>query len=411
MNSLKPETCKTMNTKIKGRDEIKLPQGYQAGGIRAGLKNRDVKDMTLIVSDVPAAVAGVFTTNQVCAAPVKFCREQLKGQTARAIIVNSGNANACTGARGMADTKRMAQVAAESLGMDVATVFVCSTGSIGVPLPMDLIEAGIRTLATSLSPKGGRDAAEGIMTTDNHPKHWTVPVRVDGKDVIVAGIAKGAGMIEPNMATMLSFILTDAVVDAQALQRALTVAVNRGFNRITVDGDQSTNDTVLLMANGVAGNRPLDEHHPDWTAFQEALNEVSLQLALKIVDDGEGAEKLITVRVKGARSDEDADIAARAVANSFLVKTSWAGAYPNWGRIMDCLGYSRARVVEDKVDIWYDDLQAASGGMVADRPPDELRKIILKPRFTITVDLNIGSGEAVVYTCEITEDYVRINVT
>lgn len=397
--------------KLKGRDEIKLPQGFQAGGIRAGIKNRDVKDMTLIVSDVPAAIAGVFTTNQVCAAPVKFCREQLKGRAARAIIVNSGNANACTGARGMDDTKRMAQVTADSIGVDVATVFVCSTGSIGVPLPMDVIEAGIRTLSTSVSPKGGRDAAEGIMTTDNHPKHWTVHIQVDGKDVTVAGIAKGAGMIEPNMATMLSFILTDAAVDAQALQRALTVAVNQGFNRITVDGDQSTNDTVLLMANGVAGNHPLDEKHPDWAAFQEALNEIALQLALKIVDDGEGAEKLITVRVKGARSDDEADLAARAIANSFLVKTSWAGAYPNWGRIMDCIGYSRAQVIEDRVDIWYDDLQAASGGIVTGRSLDDLRKIIQKPRFTITVDLHIGPGEAVVYTCEITEEYVRINVT
>lgn len=401
-----------MDTTWQGTDELILPIGFQAAGIRAGIKKSESKDLALIVSDTPATVAGVFTTNQVTAAPVKWCRTQLMGRCARAIVANSGNANACTGEAGLQDTRRMAETAAHTLGVPVEHVFVCSTGHIGARLPMEVIEPGIRQAAKVLSTDGGPAAAEAIMTTDVWIKHWTVRITVDGRPVIVSGMAKGAGMIEPNMATMLAFCMTDAAIAPDALQCALNEAVDQSFNRITVDGDQSTNDTVLLLANGAAGNeRPLTEAHPDWPAFTTALNETALQLALKIVDDGEGATKRITIMVEGAVSDEDADRAARAVANSFLVKTSWAGMFPNWGRVMDAIGYSRATVREDHVDIWYDRHQAAQKGLATGVSLETLKQVIAQREFTIRINLNIGEGRAVVYTCEITEEYVRINVT
>ncbi len=401
-----------MKSELLGTDEILLPSGFRAAGIHAGIKKREARDMALLVSDTPAVVAGVFTTNQVNAAPVKWCRARLPSREARAVIVNSGNANACTGAAGLADARRMAQVTAESLEVSEETVFVCSTGHIGARLPMDIVEPGIRETVKRLSRDGGRAAAQAIMTTDIRVKHWTVKIKVDGKPVIVSGIAKGAGMIEPNMATMLAFLMTDAVVDADALQKALAEAVNQSFNRITVDGDQSTNDTVLLFANGQAGHTSaLDAQHPAWADFVAALNEVSLQLALKIVEDGEGANKRVTILVDGADNDEEADKAARAIANSFLVKTSWAGVYPNWGRVMDAIGYSKARVDEDKVDIWYDAHQATRNGLATETPLATLKSVIEQQAFTIRVNLNLGAGRAVVYTCEITEEYVHINVT
>lgn len=401
------------HTDFRGTNEIKLPCAFRAAGIAAGLKMNAVKDLALIVSDQPAAMASVFTTNQVTAAPVKLGRERAAGGApARAVIVNSGNANAGTGAPGLADARRMAEVTAECLNLPHESVWVCSTGHIGARLPMDLVEPGIRAVAEQLSPEGGHHAAEAILTTDLRVKYWTVTLPVEGQTVTLSGIAKGAGMIEPNMATMLAFLLTDANIEPSALQRALTVAVNQSFNRITVDGDQSTNDTVLLLANGAAGPAtPLDENHADWPSFVEALHEVCLQLARCIVEDGEGATKRITVRVEGAESDADADRAARAVANSFLVKTSWAGVHANWGRVMAALGYSQARLQEDAVDIWYDDHPAARGGVATDTAPEQLDAVIRKPEFTLRINLHLGEGCAIVYTCEITENYVQINVT
>jgi len=394
-----------------GKDEIQLPKGFRAAGVRAGIKKRELLDLALIVSDPIATVAGVFTTNQVSAAPVKLCRERLIGGSAAAVIVNSGNANACTGSEGLADARQMTAWTAAALAVEEAQVFVCSTGHIGARLPMDVIESGIPDAVAALSVDGGKLAAEAIMTTDIRIKHWTVRLEVNGAPVIVSGIAKGAGMIEPNMATMLSFLMTDAAVAPEALQTALTNAVNQSFNRITVDGDQSTNDTVLLLANGAAEHGdPLQPDHPDWSAFQAALQEVTLELALKIVQDGEGANKQVTITVAGAQRDADADRIARAIANSFLVKTSWAGAYPNWGRVMDAIGYARAPVQEDRIDIWYDEHHAVHGGLFTGIDLDVLRKVILQPAFHLRIDLHLGEGAAVVYTCEITEEYVRINV-
>lgn len=399
----------TDSRKIRWAGEVILPRGFRAAGVAAGLKMENRKDMALIVSDQPAVMAGTFTTNQVQAATVKLCRARLAGRTGRAIIVNSGNANACTGEQGRLDAERMAQLTGELTGIAAAHVFVSSTGRIGVQMPMELIEAGIRAAAPALSVEGGTDASLAIMTTDTRPKRITACFEVDGKPVTLTALAKGAGMIEPNMATMLAYLLTDAAVEPAALQACLSGAVEQSFNRITVDGDRSTNDTVLFMANGLAGNRPLAPGHPDWKIFEHAVHALTFKLALKMVEDGEGVTKVVTVKVAGAKTPQDAEAAARSVANSLLVKTSWAGEYPNWGRVMDALGYSKARIEEDKVDIFYDQLPAAKGGLYAGTPMDDLKRVVRQKAFTLTINLNLGAGETVVYTCNCTEEYVRIN--
>ncbi|MBU1908620.1 MAG: bifunctional glutamate N-acetyltransferase/amino-acid acetyltransferase ArgJ, partial [Verrucomicrobia bacterium] len=344
------------------------------------------------------------------AATVKLCRARLAGRTGRAVVINSGNANACTGAQGLQDAERMAQLTGELAGIPPDQVYVSSTGRIGIQLPMDKIEAGIRAAVPALSPEGGTDASLAIMTTDTRPKRITACFEVDGQPVTLAALAKGAGMIEPNMATMLAYLLTDAAVEADALQSCLSAAVETSFNRITVDGDRSTNDTVLFMANGLAGNRPLAPGHPDWKIFEHAVQALTLKLALKMVEDGEGVTKVVTVKVTGARTPQEAETAARSVANSLLVKTSWAGEYPNWGRVMDALGYSKARIEEDKVDIFYDQLPAAKRGLYAGTPIDDLKRVVRQKAFTLTIHLNLGPGETVVYTCNCTEEYVRINM-
>jgi glutamate N-acetyltransferase / amino-acid N-acetyltransferase len=396
---------------LQGEDAVRLPAGYRAAGVHAGIKRRPVPDMSLLVSDRPAVAAGVFTTNQSCAAPVQWSRSRVPQADARAVIVNSGNANACTGAAGRADAEQMAVQTAAALGVDADQVLVCSTGPIGVPLPMDRIAAGIPALVDALSDTGGEAAALGIWTTDLCIKHWTVTVELGGRPVTVTGIAKGAGMIEPKMATMLAFVLTDAAVASADLQTALKAAVDQSFNRITVDGDQSTNDTVLLLANGAAGQaQPLTPADPEWSAFCGALNTVTLQLAKKIVADGEGAEKQVTVQVRGAACEADADRMARAIANSFLVKTSWAGGRANWGRIMDVLGYAGGQLEPERVEIRYDDVVAARDGVASGAAQAALDAVVQQDAFTLTVDLHLGEAEALVYTCEITEEYVRINV-
>ena len=377
---------------------VTAARGFRAAGLAAGIKKSGKKDMALIVSDVPATVAGVFTRNQVKAAPVKLDMLHVKCGQARAIIANSGNANACTGKWGLVHAQAMATAVARRIQAPDEQVLVCSTGRIGVPLPIVKIEAGIKKLLRQVRREGAHDAALGIMTSDTFPKECAVRV---GK-FHVGGIAKGAGMIHPNMATMLSFITTDAAVPRAALQRALRHAVNQSFNRISIDGDMSTNDTVLCLANGVAGkvSRP---------AFQEALDYVCLELAKMMVQDGEGASKFVTVEVHGAKSDRAAEFAARAVCNSALVKTSWCGGDPNWGRLMDALGYSRCPVVEEQVDIAYNGLLAVKSGQPTRTPVAKLRKIAKSPTFTIRIDLHLGHGRCTMHTCDFTEDYVTFN--
>ena len=374
----------------------------------AGIK-KSSPDLAVIVSDRPAAAAGVFTTNRIQAAPVRLCRARLREKTARAIVVNSGNANACVGPQGLRDAERMAAVAAERLGVDEGSVFVCSTGTIGVPLPMAKVESGIDRAVASLSDSGGTEAAKAIMTTDTVVKELAVEVPVAGSAVRIGGMAKGSGMIEPNMATMLAFLTTDAAVEADDLQACLRPAVDQSFNRISVDGDQSTNDTVLFLANGAAGVASLGAAHPDWGIFCGAVAEVAKRLAFSIVEDGEGATKFVTVSVKGAARVEDARKAARAVANSLLVKTSWYGGDPNWGRVMDAIGYSGAEVAEERVNICYDAVCAVKGGQVSEEPLANLEQVLAQRRFTLEIDLQLGSGAETLYTCDCSSEYVRIN--
>lgn len=387
-------------SKIAG--SITTPRGFRAAGIAAGIKKSGQKDMALIVSDTPATVAATFTTNQIKAAPVKLDMQHVRTGKACAIIANSGNANACTGKIGMIHARAMAAAVARRIGCRERNVLVCSTGRIGVLLPIVKVEAGIKKLLGILSPQGAASAAEAILTTDSFAKQVAVRLKVGGRSIHIGGIAKGAGMIHPKMATMLCFLTTDAAVARAALQRALRKAVNQSFNRISVDGDTSTNDTVILLANGVAGPVPAAK-------FQAALNFVCLELARMIVQDGEGGSKFVTVNVAGARNDREAEIAARAVANSLLVKTSWCGGDPNWGRIMDALGYSRAKVREQLVDIAYNGVAAVCGGMPARTPLAKLKKIVAAPAFSIDIHLHLGRGRCTLHTCDLTEKYVQLN--
>jgi len=391
---------KTTFARIEGA--VTAPRGFRAAAAAAGIKRSGKLDMALIVSDVPAVAAGTFTTNQVKAAPVKVSMQHIKRGKACAIVVNSGNANACTGNIGLLHARAMATAVARRIGCPETAVLVCSTGRIGVLMPIVKIEAGIKQLLGNLSHSGGPTAAEGIMTTDTFPKQIALRVKAGKKVIHIGAIAKGAGMIEPHMATMLCFITTDAAIPRPALQKALRIAVDQSFNRITVDGDTSTNDTVLCLANGLAGEFPLEP-------FQEALNHVCLELAKMMVLDGEGVSKFVTVNVTGAASDRDADLAARSVANSTLVKCCWCGGDPNWGRIMDALGYSAAKVTEERVDISYNGVPAVRNGVAARTPLSRLKKIVAAPTFTVDIDLHLGKGRCTIHTCDLTEKYVTLN--
>ncbi len=372
-----------MSNKFKSIEgSITAPQGFLASGVFCDIKRLGTgkgsakgkkRDLTLIVSEVPASVAGMFTTNQICAAPVKVCVPRVKKGVAQAIVVNSGNANACTGRQGMKDALEMTALVAKQFHMPVEHVLVGSTGRIGVTMPMANVKSGILHAAQILGndPSHAVESAEALMTSDTKPKQIAIEFKLGGKTVRIGGICKGAGMIQPGMsatgarpaaapaayaglhATMLCFITTDAAIEAKALQAALREAVAHSFNRITVDGDMSTNDTVLVLANGLAGNSKFSISNSQFEIFQAALTHVCLSLAKMIVRDGEGVHRVVTVRVDGAKNFADADAAARAVANSSLVKTSWHGGDPNWGRIIDALGYSPATIVEEKVDIGY----------------------------------------------------------
>lgn len=389
---------------------VTTPEGFRACGVAAGIRYPDRLDIALLVADKPATVAAVYTSNKVAAAPVVLGRERSAGGVAQAVVINSGNANACTGEQGLADVREMARVTAEALGIDEELVLVCSTGVIGVNLPMERISAGVRMAVAALDSSGGYDAAQAIMTTDTVAKQVAVELEIDGHTVYIGGMCKGAGMIAPNMATMLGFLTTNVVVDAKALDQALREAVAASFNRVVVDGDQSTNDTVILMASGVAGNEKLTPYHPQWQYFVDALKVASLELAKKIVMDGEGATKFVSVRVRGARSDEEAHWAADAVARSPLVKTSWYGLDPNWGRVIAAVGYSGAEVDDQLAQVFYGDICAYDQGRVAGGEKLAVMQEVMRKRsFEVTVDLHLGSGEDVVYTCDLSKEYVSIN--
>jgi glutamate N-acetyltransferase/amino-acid N-acetyltransferase len=391
-----------MIKKIKGG--LGAPSGFVCGAGSSGIKNPRAPrlDTALVVSELPCAAAGTFTTNVVKAAPVRVSMEHLRVGKPRAILLNSGNANACTGAQGLADARRMAEAAAERAGLKPRDVLVCSTGRIGVPLPMSRIIKGVEALP--LSRRNSLDCAKAIMTSDTFAKEIAIEVKT-GKGVFrIGGIAKGAGMIDPNMATMLCVITTDAKIPQPALRKALKESVEVSFNRITVDGDMSTNDTVLLLANGASGVTP------PAADFRAALDTVTQTLARLIVKDGEGVTKFVEIELRGAASAKDARRAAEAVANSTLTKCAWAGGDPNWGRIMDALGYSGAKMREEKTAIFYNDLPIVENGVVAKTPWSKLRAIAAKPEFRIVIDMAVGKFSHTVWTTDLTEEYVRLNL-
>lgn len=391
---------------------ITAPRGFVAAGVHAGLKKEKL-DLALIVSEVPATAAAVYTRNRVKAAPLLVTAEHLKSGRARAVVANSGNANACTGERGYRDAREMAAVTAAAVGCEPWQVVVASTGVIGVPLPMDKITAGIQAAAAILAVEGGGDAAAAIMTTDTRVKEIAVQLPLGSETVTIAGIAKGSGMIHPNMGTMLCFLTTDVAMEREDLEQALRTVVDRTFNMVTVDGDTSTNDMAVILANGCAGNAPLtiEEH----AAFRAGLEYVCRYLARLIARDGEGASKLITVEVHGAASEAEARQVARAVAGSNLVKSAIFGADANWGRIICAAGYSGAALDPDKIDISLASRAGreamAAGGKPLPFSEEKAAAILKEDEIVIILDLNQGAATATAWGCDLTYDYVKINAS
>ncbi len=426
---------------IKIPGSVTAPKGFSASGVFCDIKTLGTgkgsdkglkKDLALIVSDQEAVVAGMFTTNQVKAAPVRWCLHRLASGKTRGVVINSGNANACTGEKGVLDTKETASLTASILGTTPDCIWVCSTGRIGLPLPMDRLRTGIDQAYHQLGStrKHATDAAEAILTSDARKKQIALEVQIGSSRVRIGGICKGAGMIEPGMsvdglspaprsalhATMLAFITTDAKITQKALQAAIEQAVALSFNRISVDGDMSTNDTVMAMANGTAGNPLISKRSAkDLTIFKEALNHLTLEMARLMVRDGEGVSRMINLHLKGALTATEADAAARTVGRSSLVKTSWFGGDPNWGRVMDALGYSQATIDERLVDIGY----AVPGnsriyfalkkGTPTQTHLSVLRKITQRREFDLHINLNLGKAATTFITSDLTEDYVDFN--
>lgn len=388
------------------------PKGFRAAGVAAAIKYSGRNDVALVVADEPCTAAAVFTTNQVAAAPVVYDRKIIAGGKAQAILANSGCANACTGADGLRDAEVSALATAGELGISPEHVLVASTGVIGRRLPLDRLLGGMKAAAAALgsTPAHALAAEKAVMTTDTRPKEAAVRVEIDGKKVTVGGMAKGSGMIEPNMATMLGFITTDAAISRTMLKRALALALARSFNRVVVDGDESTNDSLFLLASGKAGNAPIVSAGEDFAKFLVALETVCVSLARQMAADGEGATKFVTVTVTGASTTKDAERAARAIAKSPLAKTSWFGRDPNWGRVLAAVGYSGAKVDDAKVEIFYGRQWAYRRGEVAgEKQLAKLAKVLQADSFEITVDLHLGKGEATIYTCDFSVDYVHIN--
>jgi len=384
--------------------------GILAGGVVAGIKPSGKKDLGLIYSSTPARAAAVFTSNQVKGAPVMVSSEHVRGGQAQAIVASSGCSNVCTGEQGVADAREMTRIAGDLLRIPANQVLVAATGVIGVPLPMDKIRAALPKLAQSLSPQGGRAAAEAIMTTDTHPKEAAVRVEIGGRPVTIGGIAKGVAMLEPHLATMLCFVASDAAIAREALAPVLKRAVDRSFNRVTVDSDTSTSDTVAIIANGLAENTPLEAGSRGIRQFAAGVDAVMTKLARMLVKDGEGATKLVAVTVRGAANAKDALTAARAVANSPLVKAAINGQDPNWGRIMVAIGKSPARVDQAKVAIAFEDEPLVERGMQKEGVRlERIREIMGLSEYEIAIDLGLGRGEERVWTCDLSEEYVRLN--
>ncbi|MHB8050114.1 MAG: bifunctional glutamate N-acetyltransferase/amino-acid acetyltransferase ArgJ [Coriobacteriia bacterium] len=388
---------------------VTAPAGFTAAGVSAGLKRSGRRDVCVLATEAPCPAAAVFTTSSTAAPPVLVSREHVAGGMVRALAINAGNANACTGEPGMADARAMAAHAARALGCLPSEVVVCSTGVIGVPLPLDLVTAGIDAAVEALDTTAGDAAAEAIMTTDTFAKQLALTVTAEGRTFTVGGMAKGSGMIQPNMATMLAFITTDAPLDSGACDVLLRSAVSRSFNRITVDSDTSTNDTCVLMASGTEGGAPLQAGLAAYKAIAAAITEVATALAKMVVRDGEGATKLISVTVRGAASEDDAERAAFAIANSPLVKTAMFGQDANWGRVAMAIGKSGARLDPAAFEILLAGIVMCERGTATGFNEDEAARALEEPEIDILVDLHVGDAEATVWTCDFSYDYVRIN--
>jgi glutamate N-acetyltransferase/amino-acid N-acetyltransferase len=387
-----------------------VPKGFLFSAVEAAIKKPGRKDLALIYSETESNMAGAFTTNMVKAAPVCVDISKIQSGKGQAIIINSGNANACTGKKGMRDAMEMTRLVAQGLKLKTSRVYISSTGVIGAPLPMERIRTRMHDLRAGLGKFSIHDVAHAIMTTDTFPKVISRTVEMDGKTGTITGICKGAGMICPHMATMLCFLMTDIAVNQRTLDKTLRDAVKRSFNRITVDGDMSTNDTVLIMANGMLGNPEITGKSKSYRVFHDVLSDVTYELSKLIARDGEGATKFIEIEVKGARSETDAEKAAFSVANSNLVKTALYGNDANWGRIMAALGYSGIGFAEEKTDIYIGKVNVVRRGL-SNGKDEEANKVLKAKDIRIIIDLHLGRSSARVLTCDLTEEYIRVNAT
>ena len=396
--------------KIKGG--VTAPTGFLAAGIHAGIKPAPLPDLALLASTHPGIMAGVLTQNRIVAAPVLLCRRQLKKHAGQAMIINSGNANAFTGSQGMSDAMEMRRLASAALRLPVGSVFVGSTGVIGRPLPMPAIREAVPPLTRLLSRSGHKPAAQAIMTTDTRSKEVAVQAGIGGRLVTIGGMAKGSGMIHPDMATMLAYLTTDAAIAPRALQAALTRAVNDTFNCISVDGDTSTNDTVLCLANGRAGNPAIQTGTPQWDTFSALLHEACLSLALQICRDGEGATKIVEIIVRGTRSNREAKKIAQTIATSPLVKTAVFGEDPNWGRIVAAAGRAGVKFNPAKIGLAFDKTRVVHNGQpVGDRADNQAQRIMRKKQYVLTLSLGNHPGCAKLWTTDLSYEYVRINAS
>jgi glutamate N-acetyltransferase / amino-acid N-acetyltransferase len=386
---------------------IEVP-GFLSSGIYAGIKKKQKKDLGLIFSQVPARVAGVFTTNIVKAAPVIIAMERVKGGFCQAIIANSGNANACTAKRGIKDAEFTTKLIANKLGIDERLVIPSSTGVIGEFLPVKGIEAAVPSLISSLRHDGLVDVAEAIMTTDKFPKYASSRLKINGKLGTICAIGKGAGMIAPQMATMLCFILTDINLTRKALVKSLKSSVETSFNKIIVDGDTSTNDAVIMLSNGVLGNKAIWEGDRTYKRFETALSKLNTEMAEMIVRDGEGATKVVKIVIKGAKTENEANLIARTLGSSILVKTAFYGEDPNWGRLIAAAGRAGVKFDPQRVDLYFGDYRVVRNG-VAVMNGNKFEHVIRQPNFTVTVDIKNGKASSFVIASDITMDYLKLN--
>ncbi|WP_302488920.1 bifunctional glutamate N-acetyltransferase/amino-acid acetyltransferase ArgJ [uncultured Mitsuokella sp.] len=388
---------------------VTFPQGFKAAGVKAGIKKSGNLDVAVIYTEKEAVVAGTFTQNAVAAAPVYASKAVVATGTAHAIVANAGCANACTGEQGDKDAKKTQKIAAQALGCDPLDVIVASTGVIGVNLPMDKMEKGVNEAIKELSENGSSNASHAIMTTDTHPKTAALEITLGGKNVRFGVIAKGSGMIQPNMATMLCFITTDAAIDGKLAQKALSEVVNTSFNMISIDGDMSTNDMVIVMANGAAGNEKITTENEDYETFKAALDKLCKAVAQEIADDGEGATKFLTIHVTGTKSFADAKTIGMSVAKSPLVKTAFFGADPNWGRVICAVGYAGVPMNPQNVVVKFGDIPVYAHGVGAEHDAEALANVMAQHDITISIDMGEGEEEATVWTCDFSYEYVKIN--